>query len=403
MKNRINREPGLVEKYDQWYQSDLELLQTKIKNLGGEDFASYSNAKLADTIAEIFDLIQKTNPFSNCLFLASQVLEKDLRERWKDRSPVETGEFMPVLAQPLRAREYDNFKHAIKKVLDQNPELKNINEQKISPAEREILGKLAREFYWLTSFSVEPRSPESFIEDLKNFKEETPVSDVILPDSISDAEKKFFQLTAYVKDQQSTYIIPWYWFTLKDLWDEIIKRVGFDSVEDFWMSTHVELIEFLREDKEVDPQDLATRKEAMIIVLENGKLTFGYGNEAKRMMESTRLESTQHKETKEIKGQVAYPGNVKGTARIVLNKGQFAGFSKGEILVAPYTAPDYVPLMKKAAAIVTDLGGITSHAAIVSRELKVPCVIGTKIATQILKDGDKVEVDAERGIVRIIT
>jgi pyruvate,water dikinase len=58
--------------------------------------------------------------------------------------------------------------------------------------------------------------------------------------------------------------------------------------------------------------------------------------------------------------------------------------------------------MKRASAFITDEGGITCHAAIVARELKKPCIIGTKIATQVLKDGDEVEVDAERGIVRII-
>jgi pyruvate,water dikinase len=66
------------------------------------------------------------------------------------------------------------------------------------------------------------------------------------------------------------------------------------------------------------------------------------------------------------------------------------------------TRPEFVPLMKKAIAIVTDEGGITCHAAIVSRELKKPCIIGTKVATQVLKDGDMVEVDANSGIVRIL-
>lgn len=66
------------------------------------------------------------------------------------------------------------------------------------------------------------------------------------------------------------------------------------------------------------------------------------------------------------------------------------------------TNPDLVTAMKIAGAIVTDLGGITSHAAIVSRELNIPCVIGTKIATKVFKDGDMVEVDANRGDVRKI-
>jgi len=58
--------------------------------------------------------------------------------------------------------------------------------------------------------------------------------------------------------------------------------------------------------------------------------------------------------------------------------------------------------MKKAVAVITDEGGITCHAAIVSRELKIPCIVGTKIATRVLKDGDKVEVDADKGVVKII-
>ena len=76
------------------------------------------------------------------------------------------------------------------------------------------------------------------------------------------------------------------------------------------------------------------------------------------------------------------------------------GFKKGQILVSGKTNPNLIAAMKRAAAIVTDQGGLTSHAAIVSRELKIPCVVGTKIATEVLKNGDQVEVDANQGIVR---
>jgi len=72
----------------------------------------------------------------------------------------------------------------------------------------------------------------------------------------------------------------------------------------------------------------------------------------------------------------------------------------GDIIIAPMTSPDYVVGMRKAAAIVTDEGGITCHAAIVARELKVPCLVGTKKATKVFHDGDLVEVDATKGIVR---
>jgi pyruvate,water dikinase len=92
----------------------------------------------------------------------------------------------------------------------------------------------------------------------------------------------------------------------------------------------------------------------------------------------------------------------KEKVRILKRKDQIDEMQEGEILVSAMTTPEFVPAMQKAAAIITDEGGITCHAAIVARELGKPCVIGTKFATQILKDGDMVEVDADKGIVTII-
>jgi phosphohistidine swiveling domain-containing protein len=105
---------------------------------------------------------------------------------------------------------------------------------------------------------------------------------------------------------------------------------------------------------------------------------------------------------KEIKGELAYSGKVRGEVSLVLSAEDFKKFKPGEILVTRVTDPSYVPIMKVAKAVITDVGGITCHAAIVSRELKKPCLIGTKIATQVLKDGDLVEVDADKGIVKIL-
>ncbi|MEK6868049.1 MAG: PEP-utilizing enzyme [Nanoarchaeota archaeon] len=103
----------------------------------------------------------------------------------------------------------------------------------------------------------------------------------------------------------------------------------------------------------------------------------------------------------EVKGMCAYPGKVKGKVRIV-NDRSVVGvkFEKGEILVSVSTSPIYLSLMQKAGAIITDEGGLMCHAAILSRELKIPTIIGTKNATRVLKDGDFIEVDAEKGIVR---
>ena len=104
----------------------------------------------------------------------------------------------------------------------------------------------------------------------------------------------------------------------------------------------------------------------------------------------------------EFSGKVAYTGKVIGKVRIVLEFRDMFKFQEGEVLVSSMTVPDFLPVMKKAVAFITDEGGITCHAAIIAREMKKPCIIGTKIATQILKDGDMVEVDANTGKIRIL-
>ncbi len=104
-----------------------------------------------------------------------------------------------------------------------------------------------------------------------------------------------------------------------------------------------------------------------------------------------------------LKGFAASKGVVQGRVKVLFEWRQGAEVLPGDILVASMTTPDFLPAMERAAGFVTDEGGITCHAAIIARELKKPCVIGTKIATQVLKDGDMVEVDAEKGIVRVLS
>lgn len=133
------------------------------------------------------------------------------------------------------------------------------------------------------------------------------------------------------------------------------------------------------------------------IVMEDGRIRCVSGAQADKIRQFFSDETT---DTNELKGKVAYPGNVKGAIKIIHGPADYAKFKAGDILVASMTTPNMIPVIKMAAGIVTDEGGITCHAAIISRELKKPCVIGTKHASKILKDGDMVEVDANKGLVR---
>lgn len=104
-------------------------------------------------------------------------------------------------------------------------------------------------------------------------------------------------------------------------------------------------------------------------------------------------------ETPILTGAPASPGIGSGTVKVLKSPKEINKVKQGDVLVAEMTSPDYVPAMKKASAIVTDKGGQTSHAAIVSRELGIPCVVGTQEATKSLKDGTLVTVDGSRGLV----
>ncbi len=103
-----------------------------------------------------------------------------------------------------------------------------------------------------------------------------------------------------------------------------------------------------------------------------------------------------------IRGAVAYKGIVTGVARVLFSPKEQREVQQGDILVTSMTTPDFLPAMERAAAFVTDEGGITCHAAIIAREMKKPCIIGTKTATKQLKNGDMIEVDAIQGIVKKI-
>ena len=175
------------------------------------------------------------------------------------------------------------------------------------------------------------------------------------------------------------------------------KNCNPDDLEWLW---HEE-VSGLLDGKKPDKEEIERRKKAVAVLVEGRKIQTWSGEKALRIKEKEFPEKQY--DVNEIKGVPASPGKAKGIARVCAGVEEaLKKVKKGDILITGMTLPDYVPAMKRAAAIVTDEGGITCHAAIISRELKIPCIIGTKIATKVFKDGDIVEVDADKGIVRKI-
>lgn len=173
------------------------------------------------------------------------------------------------------------------------------------------------------------------------------------------------------------------------LFSSVAKKIGFTREEILRLS--FKEIEAMHAGKQ--KFDVVEREEYYAVILD-GKLDVVWGSWGKR---AEKVDGVT-----EIVGNVASRGIARGKVRIVHNLSDLSKVERGDVLVAPYTNPNMVPAMERASAFVTDIGGLTSHAAIVSREMGKPCIIGTKIATQVLKDGDRVEVDAEKGLVRVL-
>ncbi|MDD5731767.1 MAG: PEP-utilizing enzyme [Patescibacteria group bacterium] len=189
-------------------------------------------------------------------------------------------------------------------------------------------------------------------------------------------------------------------FVVRSIFQELGKRIGI-RYEDLRRVLPWELYELFQKG-EIDKikQEIKKNKEVLML-FKNGKCTKLFGSAITRFLKNNVIKEKVGLMT-ELKGSCAFPGSLQGVVKIINGVEDIPKIKSGEILVAHQTNPDVVMAMKKASGFITDLGGITCHAAIVAREMKKPCIVGTKVATRVLKDGDIVEVDAEKGVVKIL-
>ncbi len=197
-------------------------------------------------------------------------------------------------------------------------------------------------------------------------------------------------------------------FLFHDLFREVARRMKIDYFKMVSYYRIEDILSFLSRGKKLSKNEILARGRVFILGARNNQPFFYSGGRAIAEAKKKYPELVDNNINKEIKGTVASQGIVKGEVFVVFSEGLDSlgevdkKFKAGQILVTGMTQPNMVPLMNKAGAIVTDEGGLTSHAAVISRELKIPCIVGTHRASNVLKTGDMVLVDAEKGIVRIL-
>ncbi|MEI6627000.1 MAG: PEP-utilizing enzyme [bacterium] len=221
---------------------------------------------------------------------------------------------------------------------------------------------------------------EKEIEEIKNGLKEGEIHNVVFPDGLLNLSEELKELTFLRTDRTDKFYE--FFSVARPLMIEIAKHIG---------------IEF----KELANYD------ANSIILDDPKKynkDFSYGliNDQYILSNDLLISDFKKHESDEIKGRVAFKGVVTGIAKIVTHSNDLNKVNKGDILVTQMTLPSFISAMQKAVAFVTDEGSITCHAAIIAREMKKPCIIGTKNATKVIKDGDLIEVNANSGVVKIL-
>lgn len=277
--------------------------------------------------------------------------------------------------------------------------------------EKQINLKLAKKYYrrfnYLTAIDIDTQ-PATFEEFIKNLKEQTQASKdkpVItkLPPSfknkLSPENKKYLELIHrhILADNiiADIYIRTEVWM-LKKLSQKF--EINF---RDLTLYEVKELERLVKDGTRINNQEIEIRRKYRTLIQINGQIQTLYGQgkfeKVKKIVDQNRPNTMDR-----FTGRVAQPGKVVGMVKVIQGVKDVDKVKEGDILVATNTWPNLIMAMRRSGAIVTDWGGVTSHAAIVSREFKIPCVVGTKVATQVLKDGMKVEVDADNGVVNIL-
>jgi len=299
-------------------------------------------------------------------------------------------------------------------------ELERLKIRLLEPTEIDKAAQVhQKKYFWLENSygEVKVKSVHSFKSDILDMSKEEAEEKIAEIESyqkeILEKKEKFIKELHIPKDiqdiaEQLSFSIWWQDYRKKHIFIAlheltlIAKEVGKRKdvlFEDLLLYARKDLIKLHESCEQV--KNLDERREGYISYYEadtnSGKNYFG--KEANALVaQYTNLEVEEG--VSEVKGMVVSKGKVQGKVRILSGSRHFDAFKEGEILLASMTSPEYIVAMRKSAAIVTDEGGITCHAAIVSRELKKPCIVGTRIATRVFKDGDLIEVDAEKGIVK---
>ncbi|MEY2664686.1 MAG: hypothetical protein RIT04_494 [Candidatus Parcubacteria bacterium] len=346
-----------------------------------------SNFELAQEYAEFVNLYTSSFGLGAVTFLYESILSEKLNSSLSKRYPNATD----IINFHLHS-SYKSF------MIEDEERLREIKNEKNEAKRATLVTQYQKDFFFIKSnFSyTSPLDERKILALAESVNENTPVEKKSVSVDVKLTQEEqiivdIFKETEVIRDQRKklNYIGN---FVLFRFLEEACRR----SYTAISVARRMFWNEFA---------DFVFTPELLIKRLENRKVaSVVLDSIATHYFDFNAIESrvALDESIQECRGTTACKGKVHAKANIILTTADFPKFKKGDVLITEMTRPEFVPLMKEASAIVTDEGGLTCHAAIISRELGTPCIVGTKIATRIFKDGDMVEVDADKGIVRIL-
>ena len=361
------------------------------------DFSKQDNENLLSLFNKMYKYYRELDGNVTAIRNSNRELQAKLMAKFNNAAVV--SKLLATSKKSLFAKEHEDML----KIAAKKKAAENVNR---------LLEKHIKKYFYLSCgfFDEESFSRKDFndrLEDIlrrketlekfnHNFKkisrEKEKLLNILKPDSATRRIIGFGSECVYLKDFIRGNLSRMHYFN-KLLFIAIAKKFG-GKWQDIANLTPSEIRELLQGKRKIE------KRETMILYSDEKGIKWLAGKKAKLLVNDIKKHSTTA-DADEIVGTIANNGKVVGQVKIIL-KASDLGKSKNFVLVAPMTTPDLMPAIRRAIAVITDEGGITSHAAIISREMGIPCIIGTRIATKVLKDGDLVEVDANKGIIKII-
>ena len=409
------KNPGFIMKVFEHIYVHGERLRKLSEGLKHED---YSKKKLPELVALFKEFSEEYSPFTVALvaFLLQLPIEAQLRECLKGRKNID--EDVAVLTFPKKENIYSTEHDDLLKIAAEIQKQGISDLAKLPAALKKKVEKHADTYGWINtrggiSAPWTPNDIQNRIKDLLSEdctkkiketeqakKEHQKQSAALLKELGSDAKMQHLVPIAKELVYFRTYRTDYLTMTLANAWpllDAIGKHLGC-SLQDILYYRVDEVLE----QKRIAPEEIARRrKDFIFILLEPHKIIFSSDPAEIKELVKKHLPVAADLGS-EVKGTIAFRGKVTGRVAVLVTAKDLPKVKQGDILVTAMTFPNFIPAMQRAAAFVTDEGGITCHAAIISREMKKPCIIGTKNATKVFKDGDVVEVDATTGMVKIL-